>query len=133
MSASAGPAAIEGVSFRAIMATVCSPVTVVRGMAGDAPHGSTVSDFCSLSLNPPLVSVALDRSSNLLRVIRRTRRMGVNLLGHTHGELALTFAQKSTDKFDGIPWLDDCGLPRLDEAPGWLACDVERVVSGATT
>ena len=45
------------------MAAVCTPVTVVTTADEDGPHGATVSAFASLSLRPPLVTVALDRRS----------------------------------------------------------------------
>jgi flavin reductase (DIM6/NTAB) family NADH-FMN oxidoreductase RutF len=116
--------------FRAVMAAVCSPVTVVTALRDGRPHGTTVSSFCSLSLIPPMVSVALDRSSQLLSVVRRTRRMGVNLIGFEQHELALTFAQKGDAKFAGVAWEEDGGVPRLCAAPGWLACRIDRLVSG---
>ena len=53
--------------FLNVMSGVCAPVTVVTATAADGlPHGSTVSSFASLSLDPPLVSFALGRASGLL-------------------------------------------------------------------
>jgi len=49
-------------------------------MAGDRPHGTTVSAFASLSLNPPMVLVSLDKSSELLRHVRRILAFGLNIL-----------------------------------------------------
>ena len=57
---------IEPQQFRDLMAGVCAPVTVVTTMTNGVPRGATVSSFASLSLNPPLVSVAFDRGSALL-------------------------------------------------------------------
>ncbi|MGH3249709.1 MAG: flavin reductase family protein, partial [Trebonia sp.] len=70
------PDDVEPGAFRAVMATVCTPVSVVTAMAGDRPHGSTVSAFASLSLNPPMVLVSLDLSSDLLRHIRDSGAFG---------------------------------------------------------
>ena len=47
--------------FREVMAGVATPVSVVTGMAGGLPHGTTVSAFASLSMDPPMVLVSLDR------------------------------------------------------------------------
>lgn len=66
-------------AFRDLMAGVCAPVTIVT-THDDGPHGATVSAFASLSLRPPMVTVALDRASGVLARILATGRFGVNVL-----------------------------------------------------
>jgi flavin reductase (DIM6/NTAB) family NADH-FMN oxidoreductase RutF len=112
------------------MATVCTPVSVVTAMAGDRPHGSTVSAFASLSLNPPMVLVSLDLGSDLLRHIRASGAFGLNVLHDGQAALAASFARKGDDKFDGVNWVLQAGVPRLDGCAGWLGCTVERLVDG---
>ena len=52
--------------FRAVMAGVATPVSVVTALSGDGvAHGTTVSAFASLSMSPPMVLVSLDRGSDL--------------------------------------------------------------------
>ncbi|MFJ9173715.1 flavin reductase family protein [Streptomyces sp. NPDC102360] len=116
--------------FRDLMAGVCAPVTVVTALEDDRPHGATVSAFASLSLRPPMVTVALDTNSQLLARIERTGRFGINVLSHAQGDLALQFARRSADRFDGAEWNLDHGLPRLGEAPGWIVCDLAQNVPG---
>ena len=118
-------------SFRDVMAGVATPVSVVTAMVGGQPHGTTVSAFASLSMDPPMVLVALDRGSDLLALVRRTRRFGVNVLASTQSALALAFARKGgSAKFDGASWHVDGGVPRLPEALGWLVCEVAELVDG---
>jgi flavin reductase (DIM6/NTAB) family NADH-FMN oxidoreductase RutF len=117
--------------FREVMAGVATPVSVVTGMAGGLPHGTTVSAFASLSMTPPMVLVSLDRQSELLSLIRESGRFGVNVLGADQSALALAFARKGgTGKFNGVRWEIDHDLPRLPGAPGWLACEVAQLVDG---
>jgi flavin reductase (DIM6/NTAB) family NADH-FMN oxidoreductase RutF len=117
--------------FRDLMAAVCAPVTVVTTADEDGPHGATVSAFASLSLRPPLVTVALDRRSALLARILATRRLGVNVLGSSDDELALRFARTAgADRFAGLPWTLADGLPRLDCAAAWAACELSQAVDG---
>ncbi|GAB3148317.1 flavin reductase family protein [Amycolatopsis stemonae] len=117
---------VDGRRFRAVMAAVCAPVTVVTA---PGPHGATVSSFTSLSLDPPLVSVAFDRRSALLAEILGAGRFGVNLLGEGQDDLAVRFATRGADRFGGeTAWFADRGLPRLRDAAGWVACDLDRVV-----
>ncbi len=82
--------AVAPQQFRDLMAGVCAPVTVVTTTIDGTPHGATVSSFSSLSLDPPLISVALNRNSALLAGIRSAGRFGVNLLGLAQDELAMT-------------------------------------------
>ena len=103
---------IEPQEFRDLMAGVCAPVTVVTTMVDGRPYGATVSSFTSLSLTPPLVSVAF----------------GVNILGHAQDDLAMTFARRGADRFAATDWFDDHGLPRLADAAGWMVCDLYRCV-----
>jgi flavin reductase (DIM6/NTAB) family NADH-FMN oxidoreductase RutF len=121
---------VDAATFRAVMASVAAPVAVVTVMAGQRPHGSTVSAFTSLSLHPPMVLVALDRASDLLRHIRDSGEFGVNVLAADQAPLARAFARKGDDKFDGVAWAREAGVPRLPGSAGWLACAVESLVPG---
>ena len=116
--------------FRDLMAGVCAPVTVVSTTDAGKPYGATVSSFASLSLDPPLVTIALDHRSGLLAHILRVGRFGVNLLGHAQADLATLFAQRGADRFAETMWHLDRGLPRLDGAAGWVVCAVHDVIAG---
>ncbi|MFE6366041.1 flavin reductase family protein [Streptomyces sp. NPDC057806] len=117
-------------TFRDMMAGVCAPVTVVTTMNDGSPSGATVSSFASLSLDPPLVTVAFDRGSRVLAQILAERRFGVNLLGSAQADLAVLFASRYVDRFAQVDWHLDDGLPRLDGAAGWLECDLHEAVEG---
>jgi flavin reductase (DIM6/NTAB) family NADH-FMN oxidoreductase RutF len=124
------PGAVQD-AFREVMASVCTPVSVVTAMSGDLPHGTTVSAFASLSMNPPMMVVSLDLGSELLAVVRRTGHFGVNVLGSGQSALARTFARKGgATKFAGVPWEIDAGVPRILGAGGFLVCRVARLVPG---
>ncbi|MGW0937538.1 flavin reductase family protein [Streptomyces sp. NPDC002666] len=116
--------------FRDLMAGVCAPVTVVTTEEEGTAHGATVSAFASLSLRPPMVTVALGGASQLLARIERTGRFGINILGGAQDDLALAFAARDQDRFAGVDWYRDHGLPRLRDAPSWIVCDLARSVPG---
>ncbi len=117
-----------------LMSGVCTPVTIVTATAADGePHGSTVSSFASLSLEPPLVSFALDRTSRLLTHLEPGARVGVHILGAHQQELASRFALRGRGpgrKFDGVHWSVRAGVPYLPGCAGWTAGRVERHVHG---
>jgi flavin reductase (DIM6/NTAB) family NADH-FMN oxidoreductase RutF len=119
---------VDADTFRAALASVCTPVAVVTSRYEERAHGTTVSAFCSLSLDPPLVGVALDRDSELLAMVVRAGEYAINVLGDGQEELAALFARKGVDKFARVDHELDDGLPRLPGATSWLACDLEQLV-----
>ena len=125
---------IDRETFVELMSGVCAPVTVVTAMTAEGrPYGSTVSSLASLSLDPPLVSFALDRASGLLTHLQPGGQVGVNILGAHQQELASTFARPPRGpggRFDGVTWTVRAGLPYLPESAGWTAGRVERHVDG---
>jgi flavin reductase (DIM6/NTAB) family NADH-FMN oxidoreductase RutF len=116
--------------FRDVMAEVLTPVAVVTTAVDGMPHGTTVGAFMSLSLSPPMVVVALDRTSDLLAKVRLTRRFGINVLAVSQDRLAMQFACKRGERFAGVTWSVTDGLPRLADAIGWLACQAEAFLDG---
>jgi flavin reductase (DIM6/NTAB) family NADH-FMN oxidoreductase RutF len=119
---------IDQQRFRDLMAGVCAPVAVITTMHDGSPYGATVSSLASLSLRPPLISVAFDEASALLSRIRQTARFGVNVLGLAQDELAMTFARRGVDRFGSADWFLADGLPRLSGTAGWIVCDLYREV-----
>jgi flavin reductase (DIM6/NTAB) family NADH-FMN oxidoreductase RutF len=116
--------------FREALSRVPAAVTIVTTTADDRAHGTTVSSFCSLSADPPLVLVALDRNSELLGLLGRSGRFAVNLLATGQEEIGLVCATKAEDKLDRVAWRPDCGLPRIDGAAAFIACEIESFVPG---
>jgi flavin reductase (DIM6/NTAB) family NADH-FMN oxidoreductase RutF len=116
--------------LRKVMAGVPTPVSVVTAIDDDRPSGTTVSAFASLSMQPPMVMVALNEDSELLKMIRRTGRFGLNILGASQADLAMKFGRKGPDKCAGVDWNLEHGVPRLGGAPGWLACTTASIVAG---
>ncbi len=111
-------------NFREAMAHVSAPVTIITTMVDGVPYGSTVSAFASLSVHPPMVLLALDNRGALIGHVRSSGRIGINVLSSAQADLAVRFATRGLqDRFSGIDWVDDDGLPRLDGSTAWLRCD----------
>jgi flavin reductase (DIM6/NTAB) family NADH-FMN oxidoreductase RutF len=117
-------------TFREALSGVCTPVSVVTSHREGRPHGTTVSAFCSLSLEPPMVLVSLARSSDLLAIVTESRVFGINVLNYGQQDLAVNFARKGTDKFDGVEWELDRGVPRIRGAATWLVCKLDQLNEG---
>lgn len=116
--------------LREVMSGVCTPVSVVTALEGSVPFGSTVSAFTSLSLDPPMVLVALDRTSETLAAIRASGTFGLNVLAAAQSGLAMQFAKKATDKWRDVLWHDEAGVPRIEGASGWIRCAVHDLLDG---
>ena len=115
--------------FRNTMAGVCTPVSVVTTTWRDQPFGTTVSAFTSLSIDPPMVLVSLDRRSELLTRIRESGIFGLNILASHQPDVASTFAKKGgSGKFTDVAWKFDDGLPRIPGTNGFVGCEVAELV-----
>ena len=66
--------------WRPAMGYFPSGVTIVTSWRKTAPVGATVSSFCSVSLEPPLLLICLDHANPALAPIESCRVLGVNIL-----------------------------------------------------
>jgi flavin reductase (DIM6/NTAB) family NADH-FMN oxidoreductase RutF len=123
--------AVAQAVFKDAMAETCTPVTIVTVLHDGLPHGTTVSAFASLSLDPPMVVIALNRRSELLPKLIDEGRFGVNVLRSDQGHAARIFASKAVgDRFADVGWSLHDDLPRLHGSIVWLACEVTSVAEG---
>ena len=113
--------------FRDTLGAFPTGVTVVTA---PGPAGLTTNAFSSLSLDPPLVLVCFDDSSRTLPAVRETRRFAVNVLRAGQEDLAAVFASKrvSEEKFASVSHRTEGGVPVLDDALAWIACDLVDLV-----
>jgi flavin reductase (DIM6/NTAB) family NADH-FMN oxidoreductase RutF len=119
--------AVTGDEFRAALAHWASGVAIVTSAAGDRIHGMTVSAFSSVSLDPPLVLVCADKTSNTLGVIEAGGVFAANILSAGQQGLSDLFASKRDEerRFDGLAWRRGVtGAPILPGALAVLDCRV---------
>lgn len=117
--------------FRNAMAQVAAPVSVITTTVGGELFGATVSAFSSLSLHPPMVMVALDDRGSLVSQVVASGRFGLNILGAHQVRVAEIFAHHGDlTRFTKVAWAMEAGLPRIIDAPSWLACEVDRAIDG---
>lgn len=125
---------VEHVDFAASMAAFPTGVTIVTTLDTDgSPVGLTCNAFASVSADPPLVLVSVDRTSNTLPSLRRTGRFVVNFLAAGREQLARHCAGKANGKFGAIAWQPTHhGLPVLHEdSIAHVSCEVvEEIEAG---
>jgi flavin reductase (DIM6/NTAB) family NADH-FMN oxidoreductase RutF len=114
------------------MANVPTPVTVVTAPGDAAAAGATANAVASLSLDPPLMLVCLDRRSRTLDAVRRSGRFAVNVLAAEGEDHARAFATPvpHEEKWQGVPATDRGGVPVLGEALVWVVCELRDLLDG---
>jgi flavin reductase (DIM6/NTAB) family NADH-FMN oxidoreductase RutF len=119
--------------FRAACRLFPSGVTVVtRRMKDGRPYGMTVSSFTSVSLDPPLILVCIDKNAAFINDLPRGLPIAVNVLSEKQQELAVRFAgRREEDRFAGLDWdLGWNGVPLLGGVVATFVCAVDQVVEG---
>jgi flavin reductase (DIM6/NTAB) family NADH-FMN oxidoreductase RutF len=125
---------IEPEAFRRVMGHFVTGVTVVTTLDGERPHGITVNALSSVSLEPALVMVALDRRRFITPIVRTVGRYAVNILAEDQQAVSDCFAGAPVvpdrDAFCGAAWHPGIiGLPLLDGAIATLECTVVETFS----
>lgn len=118
--------------FREVIGRFPTGVSVVTAAGDDGPAGLTTNAVTSLSLEPLLLLVCLDRGSRTLPALETAGRFAVNVLREGQEELARVFASKRPmpEKFEAISHTVAHGVPVLDDALAWLACEVREILPG---
>ena len=119
-------------AYRDTIGQFATGVTVVTAIGPDGPAGMTTNAVTSLSLQPRLVLVCFERRSRTLDVVRVSRRFAVNVLRAEDEELAAVFASKriGREKFEAVTHTEEHGVPVLDRALAWIACDLRELRPG---
>jgi flavin reductase (DIM6/NTAB) family NADH-FMN oxidoreductase RutF len=97
--------ALERDEFCAIMASLVTGVAVVTALDEEGrPCGLTSTAVCSVSADPPLLLVCVDKGSRTLPALLGAKAFVVNLLKEGRAELGRGFASKEEEKFRDVHW-----------------------------
>ena len=119
--------------YRETVANFPSGVTVVTTRDGGEDFGLTVSAFTSLSLDPPMVLVSIDRKSKSHQHLVEGAPIGISVLAAGHTDVAVQFARHVDDRFAGINIVrrGEQDIPFVGDAAAWFLGDVrDRYVGG---
>jgi flavin reductase (DIM6/NTAB) family NADH-FMN oxidoreductase RutF len=120
---------IDPDTFRSVLGRFASGVTVLTARDADgADHGMTVSAFCALSLEPPLVVACIGHIASMAPVMRQggAEWFGISILATHQEAISRRFADPETDEpFDGLGYArGESGVVLLDDAIAHLECRV---------
>lgn len=95
----------NSLELRSLFAAVPQSVVALCGLDDTGiPRGLTASSFTPISLDPPLVSVAMANTSTTWPVLRDIPQLGISLLSYSQGPVSRQLAAKSDSRFDEIEW-----------------------------
>ena len=121
-----GPLDADG--LRAALRFWTTGVTIVAASHVGVRHGMTVNSFTSLSLDPPLVSISLEKATRTYQLVVPSGAFGVTILSETQRALSDRFAGRDSehsDRFEGLETFSlGTGSPILSEGLAFFDCRV---------
>lgn len=120
--------------FRGLMGRFATGVTVITTSQNGEHHGMTANAFSSLSMDPPLLLVCIDKGNRTYKKLQETGHFVVNFLSEDQQDISDRFA----GRFKGEdPWADldfqisdETGSPILAGTLGYADCKLESVLDG---
>lgn len=95
--------------------------------AAGAPCGIVMTAFMSLSMDPPSLLLAINRTASLLEPLEKNGRFAVNILSDSHAQLCQTFVSTPPDtRFNTLAWRMEDKLPLVESSVATILCRVEQ-------
>lgn len=122
-------------SMRAVLSRFVTGVTVMTTTAEDVPHGMTANALSSVSLEPPLVLVCVDRGTAMIDAVAASGCFALSVLGSDQRGLAEHFADADRPlgaaQFAGVATTTaTTGAPVLANAIAHVDCSVWATYDG---
>ena len=117
-------------NLRQALGSFPTGVTVVSCLDKDNnPLGFTANSFTSVSLDPQLISICIDKESFNIDTFSITEHFAVSILSESQQSISTTFATPNEERFKDIDWRsEDTGSPIISNAVAWFDCKTEQVV-----
>jgi 4-nitrophenol 2-monooxygenase / 4-nitrocatechol 4-monooxygenase, reductase component len=123
---------VERAEFRRALGHFAASVTVVTSkFADDQFGGVTVTAFSSLSLDPPLVLICIDKRARLHDRLQKGGNFAVNILGEDQEVISRRFASSEADPFRETGYSPGAtGAPLIRGAIATVECRIVEVLPG---
>jgi len=107
-------------------------VTIITTVSKDGvPFGLTANAFTSVSLDPPLLLISVDKKAESFPHFEQSKVFTVNILSEEQEGLSRKFAVSGGDKFHGVAYhMGANGVPILDGMLAYLECKLYAVYDG---
>ncbi len=123
---------MDALTFRQIAGCFATGVAIATTKAKDGtPYGLTVNSFTSLSLDPLLVLVNIDKQAGVYDAFMQSDTYAVNILQQSQKALSQQFAATGIDRFAGVPYRNgQLGAPILDGCLAFFDCKIVNRLDG---
>jgi len=123
---------VDAAQFRRLLGRFATGVSVLTTLdARGAPQGMTASSIASVSLDPPLLLVAVGHANDMHQAMLGARQFVVNILAADQEALARRFAAEASNRFDGVGYRESrFGIPLLSDALAHIECAKHAEVAG---
>lgn len=122
---------LDSLDFRRTAGLFATGVAVVAVQVDGAIRGMTANAIISVSLEPPLMLVSVQKDAHWLEYLRRSAGFSINILNERQADLSRFFAnmwpEPEPPAFGFLPWT---GGPRLEGAVGAIACQTYEFIEG---
>src|SRR5260221_12609767 len=128
-----GVTTLDVAELRQTLGSFATGIAVATTLdAKGIPKGFTANSFTSVSLDPPLVLVCIDKAASCYPAFATTAHFGINILCEDQQHVSRAFASRSADKFAGMPWVAGItGSPIFPDSSAWLDCELhDRLEAG---
>ena len=124
--------AIDPRELRNVFGAFATGVTVITTKDGvGKPFGLTANSYTSLSLDPPLVLVCVDKKVECYACFEQSKIFVVNILSEGQDQLSTRFATKGIEKFEGVAIRQgNLGVPLLEGAVAHIECTLVSAYEG---
>jgi flavin reductase (DIM6/NTAB) family NADH-FMN oxidoreductase RutF len=127
-------AALDAEAFRKVMGNFATGVTVVTTNVDGKLHGFTANAVTSVSLDPLLFLVCVDKKANAHGELSKAKHFGVSVLGIDQQHVSNTFAKTALPEegtLRGMSYrMGDTGVPLLTGCLAALECEVHEFLEG---
>jgi flavin reductase (DIM6/NTAB) family NADH-FMN oxidoreductase RutF len=123
---------IDRNELRRVMGHFPTGVTVITTISKEGqPFGLTANAFTSVSLDPPLLLIAVDKKAESYPYFEESKVFNVNFLSDDQEALSRRFAVSGGDKFRGVAYRSGAnGVPILEGALAYLECSLYATYEG---
>lgn len=90
--------------LRPVLAHVPTPLVSVAALVADRPTGLVLGSFVGLSLDPPLVGVSVQTTSNTWPLLRQAPELGISVLSGDHAGIVRQLGGAAAERFSGVEW-----------------------------
>ena len=123
--------AFDSLAQRRILGHFPTGVTVVTAHLNGEIYGMTANAVTSLSLNPPLILVAVDKSAAMHASLTASRHFAVNILSDAQEQLSRRFAMRGPKEVNDLAWTTGAsGAPIMTDALAWVDCRLAEILPG---